>query len=32
MLKDLPNVFGTTDDILAVGNDEDGRDHDRTLR
>ena len=29
---DLPGVFGIADDILIIGYDADGRDHDRTLR
>ena len=28
VLKDLPNVFGIADDILVVGYDRDGKDHD----
>ena len=32
IFKDLPNVFGITDDILVVGYDGDGKDHDKTLR
>ena len=32
ILKDLPNVFGTADDILVVGYDAYGRDHDNTLQ
>ena len=31
IFKDLPNVFGIADDILAVGYDDDGKDHDDTL-
>ena len=31
IFKDLPNVFGITDDILVVGYDANGRDHDKTL-
>ena len=30
--KDLPNVFGTVEDIVIVGYHADGRDHDRTIR
>ena len=30
-LKDLCNVFGIVDDILVVGYDSDGKDHDETL-
>ena len=32
IFKDLPNVFGITDDILVVGYDRDGKDHDDTLQ
>ena len=32
ILKDLPNVFGITDDILVVGYDRDATDHDETLQ
>ena len=31
IFKDLPNVFGTAEDILVVGYDVDGKDHDDTL-
>ena len=31
IFKDLPNVFGTADDILVVGHNSDGKDHDETL-
>ena len=31
IFKNLPNVFGITDDILVVGYDADGNDHDKTL-
>ena len=31
ILKDLPNVFGITDDILVVGYDRGGKDHDEPL-
>ena len=31
ILKDLPDVFGIADDILVVGYDSNGRDHDVTL-
>ena len=31
IFKDLPNVFGIADDILVVGYDGDGKDHDKTL-
>ena len=30
--KDVPNVFGIADDILIVGYNADGRDHDKTLK
>ena len=30
IFKDLPNVFGIEDDILIVGYNADGRDHDNT--
>ena len=30
ILKELPNVFGIADDILAVGYNDNGRDHDNT--
>ena len=30
--KNLPNVFGIMDDILVVGCDSDGKDHDATLQ
>ena len=29
--KEFPNVFGIADDILVVGYDVDGKDHDNTL-
>ena len=29
--KDLPNVFGIVDDILVIGYESDGKDHDDTL-
>ena len=32
IFKGLPNVFGIADDILIVGSNADGRDHDRILR
>ena len=32
IFQNLPNVFGIVDDILAVGDDDDRRDNDRTLR
>ena len=32
VFKVLPNVFHITDDVLIVGYDANGRDHDRTLR
>ena len=31
IFKDLTNVFGIADDILAVGYDQSGKDHDNTL-
>ena len=31
MFKDLPNVFDIAGDILIVGYDAEGKDHDRTL-
>ena len=31
ILKDVPNVFGITDDILVAGYEADGRDHDETV-
>ena len=32
IFKDLPNVFGITDDIWVVGYGRDGKDHDDTLQ
>ena len=32
IFKDLPNVFGTADDILILGYNADSRDHDRTSK
>ena len=32
IFKDLPNVFGIVDDILVVGYEADGKDHDETLQ
>ena len=32
ILIDLPNVFVSADDILIVGYDTNGRDHDETLK
>ena len=32
IFKDLPNVFGITDDILALGHDREDKDHDDTLQ
>ena len=32
IFKELPNVFGIADDILIVGYDDNGRDHDNLLR
>ena len=31
VFKDLPNVFSIVDDILLVGSEADGKDHDDTL-
>ena len=31
IFKDLPNVSGTADDSLALGYDNDGKNHDDTL-
>ena len=31
IFKDLPNVSGIMDDILVVGYEVDGKDHDETL-
>ena len=31
IFMELPNVFGTTDDILIVGYAADGKDHNRML-
>ena len=31
IFKDLPNLFGTVDDILVVGYEIDDKDHDETL-
>ena len=31
IFKGLPNVFGFADDILVVGYDIDGKDHDDTM-
>ena len=31
IFKELPNVFGIADDILVVGYEADGKDHDETL-
>ena len=28
----MPNVFGIVDDILVVGYDDNGRDHDETIQ
>ena len=30
--KELSNIFGITDDILVVGYEDDGKDHDQTLQ
>ena len=32
IFKDLPNIFGITDDILVVGYDRDGKDHNDKLQ
>ena len=32
IFNDLPNVFGIADDILVVGYQADGKDHDKTLQ
>ena len=32
IFKDLPNVFGITEDTMAVGYDIDSKDNDKTLR
>ena len=32
IFKDLPNVFDIADDILGVGYDVDGKDHDNTIQ
>ena len=32
LFQDLPDVFSTADDILVVGYDSNGKDHDETLR
>ena len=32
IFKALPNIFGPADDILIIGYNDDGRDHDRKLR
>ena len=31
IFNDMPNVFGIADDILVVGYEDDGRDHDKTV-
>ena len=31
IFKDLPNIFGIADNLLIVGYDSDGKDHDETL-
>ena len=31
IFKDMPNVFGITDDILVIGYDKDGADHDEAV-
>ena len=32
IFNDMPNVFGITDDILVVGYEDDGRDHDEAVQ
>ena len=32
IFEDLPNVFGIPDDILVVGYDSDGKEHDDTMK
>ena len=32
IFKELPNLFGIADDILVVGYEVDGEDHDETLQ
>ena len=32
IFKDLPNVFGIVDNILVVGYDSDGKDHDKMFK
>ena len=31
IFKELPNAFGTADDILVVGYEADGKDHGKTV-
>ena len=31
IFNDMPNVFGTADDILVIGYDKDGKDHDKAV-
>ena len=31
IFNDLPNMFGIADEILTVGYDSDGKDHDETI-
>ena len=31
IFSDMPNIFGISDDILVIGYDEDGADHDATI-
>ena len=31
IFRDMPNVFGITNDILVVGYEDNGRDHDETV-
>ena len=32
IFNDMPNIFGITDDILVIGYEDDGRDHDNTVQ
>ena len=31
IFNDMPNIFGIADDILVIGYDEDGKDHDEAV-
>ena len=31
IFNDIPNVFGIVDDILVIGHDKDGADHDKAV-